>query len=158
MKKTPPFTEAVIAITYQCNLRCKMCNIWQKKNEEQTLSPELFRYLPKNLKEINITGGEPFLHPEIVTITKQIAAACPKARIIFSTNGSCPEQITVALEKILQTIKNIGVAVSLDGVGATHDFLRGVKNSFIHAILTIRLLKKIRSKSPTPLTIITPTN
>ncbi len=41
--------EAVIAITYQCNLRCQMCSIWKSefKKENEFLKPSDFEKLPK---------------------------------------------------------------------------------------------------------------
>ncbi|MBT4071635.1 MAG: radical SAM protein, partial [Candidatus Magasanikbacteria bacterium] len=60
MKKIQQPIDCVLGVTYNCNSRCTMCNIWKIKN-----SPELpvkeYEKLPRSLRDINISGGEPFL-------------------------------------------------------------------------------------------------
>ena len=62
--------EAVIAVTYNCNARCMMCNIWKEKPGRE-VETSTYNKLPTTLKTINISGGEPFLRkdlPEIINI------------------------------------------------------------------------------------------
>ena len=57
--------EALICVTYRCNAKCHMCNIWEhptKPSEE--ICPSLMEKLPDGLR-INITGGEPTLRKDI---------------------------------------------------------------------------------------------
>ena len=64
--------EFMFPITYRCNARCVMCNIWRlpKKKElslqqmEQLLSDKLF----SNIEAVNITGGEPTLREDHIQI------------------------------------------------------------------------------------------
>lgn len=145
MKNLHKLKEAVLAVTYQCNLRCQMCHIWQKSNSTE-LPREAYLKLPKNLKEINISGGEPFLKTDLEEVVFNIVKSCPEARIIFSTNGYATEIIIEKLKEILKITRNIGVAVSLDGLEKTHDKIRGIQGSFQKAILTINKLKEIGLK------------
>ncbi len=58
-------------VTERCNLQCQMCNIWKRKSEEMTIKEiERCAKILKELKVPNIvvTGGEPFLRPDIVEI------------------------------------------------------------------------------------------
>lgn len=72
MKKSS-YKDLVIAITYQCNSRCRMCNIW-RKNLLGDLTAEDYNKIPPGLSNINITGGEPFLHSELEKIIELRAA------------------------------------------------------------------------------------
>src|SRR3989338_8860698 len=108
--------DAVIAITYICNSRCIMCNIWQIKDLPQ-LAVEEYLKLPASLRDINISGCEPFLRPDMVQAIRNIVKACPKARLIISTNGFSTDLIVSRMKEILKIKPDVGVSVSIDGVG-----------------------------------------
>ena len=78
--------DAVIAVTYRCDSRCNMCNIW-KLEPGPELAPEEYRRLPRTLRDVNITGGEPFLRDDIVDLVRVIDEHCNHPRIVISTNG-----------------------------------------------------------------------
>lgn len=139
---TPLPIDCVIAITYQCNSRCKMCDIWKLKDEQELAAGD-FRKLPATLADINISGGEPFLRFDLVKIIEVIRQACPDAKLIISTNGMMTELIKQQTERILKIVPDVGVAVSIDGIDAMHDQMRGVPASFEKAIATIQTLQQI---------------
>ncbi len=58
-KKNQQPIDCVLGITYNCNSRCKMCFIWKIKDFPQ-IAPAEYAKLPTTLKDINISGGEPF--------------------------------------------------------------------------------------------------
>ncbi|NCA93608.1 MAG: radical SAM protein [Sphingobacteriia bacterium] len=146
MKKTS-IKEAVIAVTYRCNSRCRMCNIWKIKEHFGELAPDDFLRLPENLKDINITGGEPFLRNDLDKIIEITKNQCPKARMVISSNGFATELIVAQMKKIIKIMPDIGVAISLDGIGITHDNIRGVACGYKKATETIRQLKEIGVKN-----------
>jgi len=84
MKKSS-IKSIVLAVTYKCNLRCKMCNIWQNQ-EVENLDLSYFSNI-KNIKYINISGGEPFLRSDLIELVKIIKKNNPKSNIIISSNG-----------------------------------------------------------------------
>lgn len=133
--------DAVIGVTYQCNSRCVMCNIWRNQNLP-SLSIEELKKLPKTLKYINLSGGEPFLHPQIVEIVKIVSKTCPRAKIIISSNGFATELIGERMKEILKIKPNIGVSLSLDGIGAKHEEVRRVSNAYQKVINTLKELQK----------------
>lgn len=139
-------TEAVIAITFRCNLRCQMCNIWKEKPNRQELPPSEYLKLPRSLKTINITGGEPFLRDEIVDILKVIHDLTPKSRIVISTNGLLTERIIKKVSAIKAFHEKIGVGISIEGTETTHNAVRGRESSYQKAIDTVQGLKKIGIK------------
>lgn len=134
--------EAFIAVTYSCNARCQMCNIW--KNPPTAILPAReYSKLPSSLTTINITGGEPFLRADLVEVVQTIDSILPKCRIVFSTNGLMTETIVKKLQQIRTFHSRVGVGVSIDGIASTHDTIRGVPNIYDHAIATVRKLKEV---------------
>jgi len=138
--------DAVLAITYRCNSRCKMCYIW-KKPPKKELKPEDYLKLPETLKDINISGGEPFLRNDLIEIVKNIKISCPKAGLIISTNGFLHDLIYRQMKKILEIDPTIGVAVSLDGIGKIHNEIRGIDNGYQKVLKTIKNLKSLGIKN-----------
>lgn len=145
MRKLVPL-DATIAITYKCNSRCRMCNIWQIKNPDDL--PVLYFYnLSKNLKYINLTGGEPFLRPDLPEIIKIIKQVSPKAKIIISSNGLATDLIIKQVKAILEIDRNIGLRISLDGIGAVHDQVRGLNGFYDRVLATVSALRNLGVKN-----------
>ncbi|MFH1367312.1 MAG: radical SAM protein, partial [Patescibacteria group bacterium] len=137
--------DIVLAVTYRCNGRCKFCNIWKEKGVS-LLPAASYKNLPRNARNINITGGEPFLREDIVEVVRVIVRQCPEAKIIISTNGFSPSLIKKRLQEILRLKRDIGLAVSLDGFGRVHEELRGFPGGFSLALETIRLSRELGIK------------
>ena len=68
-------------------------------------------------KSIQITGGEPTLHPQLPEIIKIIHETLPDCTFWIPTNGQNPEEIRETTETILEKLngKNLGVTISIDG-------------------------------------------
>ena len=50
-----------IIITYRCNARCNMCNVWEHPSiPEEEMGLDVIEKLP-DMFFANITGGEPFV-------------------------------------------------------------------------------------------------
>ncbi|MHB1325371.1 MAG: radical SAM protein [Thermoleophilia bacterium] len=140
MKISLPY-DAVIAVTYRCNARCLMCNIWQTEDSEDLDAAVLAR-LPDSLRYINISGGEPFLRRDLPKLAGAIVKACPKAQLIISTNGLVSaRRVREDMARIRELSPGAGIAVSIDGLGATHDRVRGIKGAFDRAMELIEGLK-----------------
>ncbi|MFQ5511655.1 MAG: radical SAM protein [Candidatus Krumholzibacteriia bacterium] len=134
-------TDAIIALTYRCDARCEMCNIWQIKPQE-FLSVDDYAKVPETLNDINISGGEAFMRKDVVDIVKVINDKCNQPRIVVSTNGFRTKQIVAAMEELRKTIPDIGIGVSLDGIGETHDRVRGVRDAYKKSLATLHQLKE----------------
>jgi len=134
-------TDAIIALTYRCDARCEMCNIWQLKPQE-FLSIDDYAKVPSSLQDINISGGEAFMRKDVVDIVKVINEKCDGPRIVVSTNGFRTDFILESMEELRKTIPNIGIGVSLDGIGETHNRIRGIKDAFPRALATLKGLRE----------------
>lgn len=125
--------EACLIVTYRCNARCYMCNTWQyPTKKEDEFSPDLVNKIPSGSKFINITGGEPFLRDDLDQII-EIALGKTK-RLVISTNGYFTSKIIKLAEKYGN---RIGIRISLEGLPAANDKLRGIKDGFDHGLRTL---------------------
>jgi len=145
VKRLAPMLEkiedSVVAVTYRCNSRCSMCGIWKFKSTEEELRPEEYEKLPATLRDVNISGGEPFLRDDLAEVIRRVAARCANAKLIVSTNGLEPERIESVMRDLRPLFPRLGVGVSIDGVGAVHDEIRGVPGAFGKATDTVERLK-----------------
>lgn len=131
----PP--EALIAVTYRCNAKCHMCNTWQfptKKSQELT-ARDIDR-LPGGYRFSNITGGEPFLREDMDEIVEVVLSKTK--RLVISTNGYYTEKVLRIAEKFFP---RVGVRISIEGLPAANDDLRGLKNGFDHGMRTLLMLR-----------------
>jgi len=129
-----------LQINTQCNLRCKHCC---QANYDKTMSIEQVKYIleilsRKKVFEINLTGGELFLHPNILEIIRLCCEKYNFATIII-TNATL---LTESLVKKLSKFKNnLAFLVSLEGVGEINDKIRG-QGVFKRVDKVLKLLKK----------------
>ena len=87
----PMLFSITLNMTDKCNLRCKMCKIWARKNKNE-LDPEVFRkqmasskYLQR-IKIFNFAGGEPFLVKDLDKFVDAIAQYARPMQIRFVSN------------------------------------------------------------------------
>lgn len=117
-----------------------MCNVWMYPTEPQEeLDLKYYERLP-NLEFLNITGGEPFLREELEEI---VAIVKPKMkRICISTNGFYTDRVI----KLAKRFPDIGIRISLEGLPAANDELRGLTDGFDHGLRTLLQLKRMGMK------------
>src|SRR3989338_6538169 len=138
--------DCVLAITYNCNSRCVMCDIWKLKNQPELLPTEFLK-LSASLRDINISGGEPFLRLDLPQIVANLKKAVPRAQMIISSNGFAADLIIRQMKAVLAIKPDIGVAISIDGIGETHNQMRGIPGGFDRAIDTVKKLKELGMKN-----------
>jgi MoaA/NifB/PqqE/SkfB family radical SAM enzyme len=87
------------------------------------------------------------MRKDLVDIVKAVHAKCGSPRIVISTNGFRTEQVVTKMEILRKTIPDIGIGVSLDGIGEIHDKIRGIKNAYDKALTTLQALKEREFKN-----------
>lgn len=132
---------AIIAVTLKCNAKCIMCDIWKRKTYDEVF-PAFYEKLPSSLREINITGGEPFLRGDLPQIIEVIYDRCDSPRIVISSNGLLPKRIKDSMNRIIKIDDEIAVRISVDAVGKKHDELRGISGAFGKAMESLSILKQ----------------
>ena len=139
-----PIEYVIWEITTKCNINCIHCCFdcttvpqCEELNTDQCL--KVVEDLAKlKCKSVAITGGEALLRPDLDIIVSKL-----KEKNIYTlivSNGYIID------EKIIEKIKHMGadkVSISLDAADSLiHDYIRGKKGSFEHALKAIKLLIK----------------
>ena len=151
-----------LEITHDCIAKCIMCNIWKIPRAVpnlpiedwiQLLSSDLF----SDLRELDVTGGEPFLRKDLVDLFIGICALKQKnlkalQSIAVTTNGFLTRRILEYTEKILQRLRekhiDLIMVCAMDAIGGLHDRIRNYKNAWSKVNETIEGLKRLREKFP----------
>jgi len=94
-----------------------------------------------------LTGGEPFLSPNLFEIIKILVSKNPRVRIIISSNGFATELIRQKMIEILKIKPGIGIGISLDGIGEIHDQIRGIPGGYNKVMATMAMLNDLGVKN-----------
>jgi len=137
-----------LPITYNCNSKCVMCNIWQMDHKGEAKVEEFATFMQndifKEVISVGINGGEPSLVPNLYEYADEILKLPSIKALNIISHGFSPTPLFNNLEKIYQSCKQKGVhfhvAISLDGVGEIHDLVRGRPNVFAKTIATINTI------------------
>lgn len=107
-----------ISVTELCNLRCRYCmpaeGICKKRHEDMLTEDEIIRAVEAaaelGITKLRITGGEPLVKKNIVSICRRAAAVDGIRELCLTTNG-------ILLPQLAGELKNAGVRrlnISLD--------------------------------------------
>jgi MoaA/NifB/PqqE/SkfB family radical SAM enzyme len=132
--------SASLKLTENCQAKCITCNYWQTRWEDSLDTGKAVDIINRlgdfGIRYLRFTGGEPLLRRDLFQIMRKADMAKFK-RITLQTNG-------LLLKKLSQEINDsplTKVAVSIDGLEASNDVIRGIKGYFKLAMEGIRSLK-----------------
>ena len=116
-------------LTLRCNLRCRHCGSSAGQPRENELTTEealaICEQLPDLLvQEVDFTGGEPFLRPDLLIIAEKLKDLNINTNILTHGYGYSAKDI--------ENLKKAGISgagISLDGLEATHDYTRRSRGS-----------------------------
>lgn len=116
----PSLRYLELQITDSCNLRCRHCYL--EPGGRTDLSPEAIDRVLAEFERMQglrvmITGGEPLMHPAFERINQILPAFA--LRTVLFTNGTLMDRAMIARLNVHE------VQVSIDGMEASHDALRG---------------------------------
>jgi len=133
-------TDVSIITTYRCQMRCKMCDIWDHPTDpKKEITPKELEILP-GFKFVNITGGEPFVRLDLEDIVEVMYRKSD--RIVISTSGFHDKRIL----KMAERFPKIGIRVSIEGLSQKNDELRGRDGGFDRGLKTLLGLKEMGIK------------
>ena len=149
-----------LEITHDCVARCIMCNIWKISSNVPNLTvPQWFEILScellNDIRELDITGGEPFIRGDLIDLFQGIcdlkSGYFPDLKsVAITTNGLLPDRVVAAVNKILPALQkqNIDLVVvcALDAVGDLHDRIRNFPKAWSKVNNTIDALCRLREK------------
>ncbi|MGD9488597.1 MAG: radical SAM protein [Calditrichaceae bacterium] len=127
-----------------CNLSCDHCFL-HKEKKSKPISFEDAKFIISNLvklkpKRLNISGGEPLLHPNLLEIL-QYAKDSFDWEIVLVTNGQTEnEELIKSISGYLSYIQ-----ISIDGINSsTNDRIRGT-GTFKRAVNIFKILHRMNS-------------
>ena len=134
--------------TRRCNLRCLHCGspAEDADHHAELTTAEIvgaFEQIARDFdmrrfRHINITGGEPFVRPDLLEVLHQISRLPCYRNIDIQTNGL----ILADHPELFRDLKEYGVTglgISIDGLEATHDAFRRQPGSFAKAVRAAQL-------------------
>jgi radical SAM protein with 4Fe4S-binding SPASM domain len=112
-------------LTLACNLRCRHCAsaAGLPRQNELTLDEALAicdQFPPLAVQEVDFTGGEPLMRPDWWRIAARVKELGITTRIVTNGLPLVPSTVDRLREVGIST-----VGVSIDGLEATHDDIRG---------------------------------
>ena len=118
-------------LTLKCDQHCTHCGSRADDARPEELDTAAALDVVKQLSamkamEVVLIGGEAYLHPGFVQIIGALKAA--GIRPLLTTGG---RGITAELAREMAQAGLYSVSVSVDGLGPTHDLMRGVKGGFL---------------------------
>ncbi len=154
LKGTSPL-HLTYFVTDVCDSRCAYCFSRRRSGAEgKVLSAaeveKVARSLSSPLLWLLLSGGEPFLHPEIEDICAAFYRHARPAFLVIPTNCLRPDAIVRSLEKIAVSCprSTVVLKLSLDGWGEDHDRLRGVPGNFEGFLATGAAAARVRLRHP----------
>lgn len=132
--RTSP-TMLIIEPTLRCNSRCRACfNRANLDAEGATLdvrSAESIASALPDLAVLLLGGGEPSLHPDLPGFVAAFARRSSVRYLNLPTNGLLPDRIADVVNGVCGAFQgDVAVGLSIDGIGARHDAVRGVDGNF----------------------------
>ncbi len=132
----------LLLINRGCNLRCSFCDLWSHYDHMSVadqLLPLLDEAIAIDTKTLVITGGEPFIHPDLFVAVREAKARGLSVNI--TTNGTL-------IDKRWDELVASGVdslSFSIDGMPASHDRVRGREGAWAK---TMAGLERVRRECP----------
>jgi MoaA/NifB/PqqE/SkfB family radical SAM enzyme len=134
-------------LTELCNARCVHCDIWKNREKDASPTPEQWQRALTDLRrwlgpvKVTLTGGEALLRPFTVDL---IAHGSRSGLLVeLLTHGYWADQRRIEAAARARPWR---VTLSVDGIGATHDRVRGRDGFFDRTARTIETLQRVRAE------------
>jgi sulfatase maturation enzyme AslB (radical SAM superfamily) len=139
-------TEFQLIINNSCNLKCRSCtpshsSQWQQEikvltgstgyampygqsaNETSKLWIERFDWY-KNLKRLEVVGGEPFYVKQWHTMFNELIDLGYSKNIDITMTTNCTLFFPELVEKLAKNFKSVSIGLSIDGTGSVYEYIR----------------------------------
>lgn len=147
-----PMTMSFV-VTDKCNSRCATCQIGARYLDDPSIAdgeltvPEYDRLASSigRLEWVTLSGGEPFMRKDFPDLARAIAARCTPRFINVPTNATFVHATSAGVERMLDGFGDTRLILnlSIDGVGAAHDRLRGFDGNFARLGELVARLRRI---------------
>lgn len=146
-----------VNVNLRCNTRCAMCNIWELKSPH-ALSIEQFERIFSDpvyarIEYVILAGGEPTLRNDLPEIVELMHKHMPRLKKLMIPSNvinhlSVQQQYPRVARYCADRKIRLTLGVSLDGIGETHDKVRGVKGAFEKVMANIEYMKQLQKEIP----------
>ncbi len=146
-RKMNRINRLIFFVTSRCNSKCSHCFYWKNLNAKDELSTKEVKKAADSLGKLDwlyLSGGEPFLRPDLIEICRYFVDKCGVKKLIIPTNGTLKKQ-TIEFVKEISSKCRIKIHVSLDGLKDTHDKIRGIE-CFDKSISLLKKLKELQKR------------
>lgn len=143
-----PLYDIELRLGNFCNLKCIMCGPYassslglersQNSTKFQAINlpsenvkcvhyweePAFWKFsekLFKDARRVNITGGEPFIIPEVTNVISKLLPKKDTVKLSFNTNLT---KVSDNLIKLLQEFRHLAIVISLEGIEDMNNYLR----------------------------------
>ena len=135
-----------LIVTFKCNLKCAGCGSWKVRDHNDMTTDEwlgVFKQL-QSLDVVKILGGEPAVRRDLPHLLAGVREIIDPYILQMTTNGMLGGRLIVALEAVAWP--GLQLRISVDGLRATHDTMRGVEGSHDTVVQTCRRVAELRAK------------
>ncbi len=144
----PSFCDLII--TEKCLFKCKMCQMWQSKNETSVLDVLAWKRFISSFADfvdgkaqVQFVGGEPMLAEGILELIRHA-----NKKGLFTTMTTNAYLIDAKVAKDIADSGLNTIVFSLDSMKQqTHDFLRGTEGAYGRLMMAIKLLGGAKNNS-----------
>lgn len=135
------------SVTWNCNARCRTCNVHRQKAEELTAEEwgRVFESLGRSPFWVTFSGGEPFLRRDLPEIVINLYRRCRPKVINIPSNGLLTERVREGAARVIEACPGARLVINLsvDEIGERHDELRGVPGNYQRVMETFRALRTL---------------
>jgi MoaA/NifB/PqqE/SkfB family radical SAM enzyme len=135
----------ILNIHSQCNCRCVMCDIWQRKDSQELAVAALERQraslLTLGVRQVVLSGGEPLLHRELEALCTFLRSL--GIRITLLTTG-----LLLHKKAALAAAHVDEIIISIDGPPEIHNAIRRIPRAFETIARGIASVRTLRPAMP----------
>jgi MoaA/NifB/PqqE/SkfB family radical SAM enzyme len=139
-------TSIALLLTERCNARCIHCDIWKNRGQEDRPNLDQWKAVLRDLRrwlgpvQVVLTGGEALLNRDTIELVAFGSSLGLYLELL--SHGYWEDQTKI------QRLAEAGparVTISFDGVGETHNLVRGRENFATKTEQTIQTLSQMRN-------------
>ncbi len=144
-------------VTNRCNARCKHCFI--DFDDPETFKGDLSleeidkmtKTMGKSLLNVNLTGGEPLLHPQFYEVVQLYFKNTTVESVYVNTNGNYTDMTKKLIERFIESgVKGkLFFSISLDNFKEDHDKNRRLEGLYENAMKTYHMIHAFKNPNIT---------
>ncbi|HEX8650623.1 MAG TPA: radical SAM protein [Pyrinomonadaceae bacterium] len=150
-KRERQLGTVILFVTSRCNSFCKTCFYHEELNQPGDLTFEQIEKISQTMPPVTdlwLSGGEPTLRRDVPQIIDTFVTNNHVNRIIIPTNGLIKERVYETVDHALSNhpLLDLYLNIALDGLGETHDRVRGVPGHWGKTLDCIRSLYPLKER------------